>query len=175
MGKVQVLDHPLLQHKLSILRDKNTGVKEFREIVGEIAALMCYEATRKLPTQEVEIETPVAKAKVRVLAGKKMAIVPGGREAVTHWRVLEELRGAALLECRLTTGRTHQIRVHMASIGHPLLGDTVYGSSKNPYHLQGQALHAMILGFRHPATGEYMEFTAPLPEYFEKLLEKLRK
>ena len=76
MGKVQVLDHPLLQHKLSILRDKNTGVKEFREIVGEIAALMCYEATRNLPTQEVEIETPVAKAKVHVLAGKKMAIVP---------------------------------------------------------------------------------------------------
>lgn len=76
MGKVQVLDHPLLQHKLSILRDKNTGVKEFREIVGEIAALMCYEATRNLPTREIEIETPVATAKVRVLAGKKMAIVP---------------------------------------------------------------------------------------------------
>lgn len=76
MGKVQVLDHPLLQHKLSILRDKNTGVKEFREIVGEIAALMCYEATRNLPTREIEIETPVAMAKVRVLAGKKMAIVP---------------------------------------------------------------------------------------------------
>ena len=76
MGKVQVLDHPLLQHKLSILRDKNTGVKEFREIVGEIAALMCYEATRNLPAREIEVETPVAMAKVRVLAGKKMAIVP---------------------------------------------------------------------------------------------------
>ena len=76
MGKVQILDHPLLQHKLSILRDKNTGVKEFREIVGEIAALMCYEATRNLPTQEIEIETPVATAKVKVLAGKKLAIVP---------------------------------------------------------------------------------------------------
>ena len=71
-----IVEHPLLQHKLSILRDKNTGVKEFREIVGEIAALMCYEATRSLPTQEIEIETPVAMAKVRVLAGKKMAIVP---------------------------------------------------------------------------------------------------
>lgn len=76
MGKVQILEHPLLQHKLSILRDKNTGVKEFREVVGEIAALMCYEATRNLPTQEIEIETPVAPAKVRVLAGKKLAIVP---------------------------------------------------------------------------------------------------
>ncbi|MBQ2445858.1 MAG: uracil phosphoribosyltransferase [Oscillospiraceae bacterium] len=76
MGKVQILDHPLLQHKLAILRDKNTGVKEFREAVGEIAALMCYEATRNLPTEEVEIETPVAPAKVKVLAGKKLAIVP---------------------------------------------------------------------------------------------------
>ncbi|MBP3413208.1 MAG: uracil phosphoribosyltransferase [Oscillospiraceae bacterium] len=76
MGKVQILDHPLLQHKLAILRDKNTGVKEFREVVGEIAALMCYEATRNLPTEEVEIQTPVATAKVKVLAGKKLAIVP---------------------------------------------------------------------------------------------------
>ncbi len=76
MGNVQILDHPLLQHKLSILRDKNTGVKEFREVVGEMAALMCYEATRNLPTEEIEIETPVATAKVRVLAGKKLAIVP---------------------------------------------------------------------------------------------------
>lgn len=76
MGKVQILEHPLLQHKLSILRDKDTGVKEFREAVGEIAALMCYEATRNLPTKEVEIETPVATAKVKVLAGKKLAIVP---------------------------------------------------------------------------------------------------
>ena len=76
MGSLHVLEHPLLQHKLSILRDKNTGVKEFREIVGEISALMCYEATRNLPTQEVEIETPISMATVRVLAGKKMAIVP---------------------------------------------------------------------------------------------------
>ena len=76
MGSVHVLDHPLIQHKLSILRDKNTGVKEFREVVGEIAALMCYEATRNLPTEEKEVQTPMATAKVRVLAGKKMAIVP---------------------------------------------------------------------------------------------------
>ena len=76
MGSLHVLEHPLLQHKLSILRDKNTGVKEFREIVGEISALMCYEATRNLPTEEVEIETPIAKTKTKVLAGKKLAIVP---------------------------------------------------------------------------------------------------
>lgn len=76
MGELHVLDHPLLQHKLSILRDKRTGVKEFREVVGEISALMCYEATRNLPTEEIEIETPVAPARVRVLSGKKLAIVP---------------------------------------------------------------------------------------------------
>ena len=85
-----------------------------------------------------------------------------GKDAVTHYKVLERFGQATYVECRLETGRTHQIRVHMASIGHPLLGDTVYGSSRNPYHLEGQALHAMILGFVHPRTGEYMEFTAPL-------------
>ena len=107
---------------------------------------------------------------------KKMAINrKNGKEAVTHYKVLERFGQTTYIECRLETGRTHQIRVHMASLGHPLLGDTVYGSSKNPYHLQGQALHAMILGFVHPVTKEYMEFEAPIPEYFSKLLDKLRK
>lgn len=107
---------------------------------------------------------------------KKMAInYKNGKDAVTHYQVLERFGNATYVECRLETGRTHQIRVHMASKGHPLLGDQVYGSARNPYHLQGQALHAMILGFVHPRTGEYMEFEAPLPEYFVKLLEKLRK
>ena len=93
---------------------------------------------------------------------KKMAIVSGGRDAVTHWRVLEPLKGATLLECRLTTGRTHQIRVHMASIGHPLLGDPLYGPKKMPYPVQGgQLLHAFRIGFVHPRTGEEMLFEAP--------------
>lgn len=107
---------------------------------------------------------------------KKMAVnYKNGKDAVTHYRVLERFGNATYIECRLETGRTHQIRVHMASIGHPLLGDEIYGSGKNPYHLQGQALHAMVLGFIHPHTGEYMEFEAPLPDYFVKLLDKLRK
>ena len=106
---------------------------------------------------------------------KKMGIRKDGRRAVTHYKVLERFGEFTYIEAQLETGRTHQIRVHMRSIGHPLLGDTVYGSSRNPYHLEGQALHAMILGFVHPRTGEYMEFTAPLPEYFVKLLTKLRK
>ena len=101
--------------------------------------------------------------------------IPGGKHAVTHYRVLERFAKATYVECVLETGRTHQIRVHMASIGHPLLGDQVYGPEKNPWHLEGQALHAMTFGFIHPSTGEYMEFTAPLPAYFEELLQKLRK
>lgn len=107
---------------------------------------------------------------------KKMSINhKNGKEAVTHYKVLERFPNATYVECRLETGRTHQIRVHMTSIGHPLLGDTVYGSLKNPYHLEGQALHAMILGFIHPHSGEYIECISPLPEYFTKLLSKLRK
>ena len=106
---------------------------------------------------------------------KKMAIVPGGREAHTHWRVLEELRGATLIEARLTTGRTHQIRVHMASIGHPVLGDPVYGPKKPPYPVEnGQLLHAFRLGFIHPTTGEKLCFEAPPEKRFVYWLEKLR-
>lgn len=107
---------------------------------------------------------------------KKMAINhKNGKEAVTHYRVLERFSNYTYIECRLETGRTHQIRVHMSSIGHPLLGDSVYSSTKWPFSLVGQTLHAYILGFHHPKTGKYIETQAPLPEYFQVLLEKLRK
>ena len=107
---------------------------------------------------------------------KKMSTkAPNGRHAVTHYRVLERFGNYTYIECRLETGRTHQIRVHMSSIGHPILGDEVYGPAKCPFKLQGQTLHAKILGICHPSTGEYMEFDAPLPEYFLSLLERLRK
>ena len=106
---------------------------------------------------------------------KKMAINErNGKPAVTHYTVLERFGNYTLIECKLETGRTHQIRVHMTSIGHPLVGDEVYGPAKSPFKLQGQCLHAMVLGFVHPRTGEYMEFSADLPEYFKDLLKKLR-
>lgn len=105
---------------------------------------------------------------------KKMAVVStGGKDAVTHYRVLERFGSYTYVECRLETGRTHQIRVHMAHIGHPLLGDEVYGHKEKQFSLQGQTLHAKILGFHHPMTGEYIETDAPLPEYFTKLLKVL--
>ena len=124
-----------------------------------------------LKDEEGVIDAPIGRSpKDR----KKMAInYNNGKSAVTHYKVLTRFKDFTHIECRLETGRTHQIRVHMASIGHPLLGDAVYGPAKCPCKLQGQTLHAGILGFVHPRTGEYMEFSAPLPEYFEELLRKL--
>lgn len=107
---------------------------------------------------------------------KKMAVnEKNGKEAITHYKVLQRFQNYTYIECQLETGRTHQIRVHMSSIGHPLLGDEVYAPGrKHPYHLEGQTLHAKILGFVHPITNEYIELDAPLPEYFENLLNKLK-
>lgn len=108
---------------------------------------------------------------------KKMCVNhQNGRDAVTHYEVLERFGDYTYIACRLETGRTHQIRVHMASMHHPLLGDKVYGPQKCPFpELQGQTLHAKILGIVHPRTGKYLEVDAPLPEYFEKTLQKLRR
>ena len=107
---------------------------------------------------------------------KKMSInYNHGKNAVTHYKVLKRFRQYTHVECRLETGRTHQIRVHMASIGHPLVGDEVYGPKKCPFKaLQGQTLHARTLGIIHPTTGKYLEVNAPLPEYFIELLDRLR-
>ena len=107
-----------------------------------------------------------------------MAVLPGSlsaREAVTHYYVEERLPGFTYLRLRLETGRTHQIRVHLASLGHPVAGDPVYGPRKVLTELHGQCLHAGRLGFVHPTTGEYMEFSAELPEYFSGFLTKLRR
>lgn len=105
---------------------------------------------------------------------KKMSINhKNGKEAVTHYKVIQRFRNYTYIQCQLETGRTHQIRVHMASLQHPLVGDEVYGPAKCPFKLQGQTLHAKTIGIIHPRTGEYIEANAPLPEYFESLLKKL--
>lgn len=129
---------------------------------------------RSINTESGRVEAPIGRdPKDR----KKMAINhKNGKYAATNYKVLENINHKfAHIECSLETGRTHQIRVHMASIHHPLVGDTVYGPNKDPYHLEGQTLHAGVLGFIHPTTKEYVEFQAPLPDYFNQLLEKLRK
>lgn len=119
------------------------------------------------------VDAPIAR---NPIDRKKMAIDRvNGRNAVTHYTVIKNLKGYAHIECQLETGRTHQIRVHMASIKHPLLGDSVYGPAKCPYNLTGQTLHARTLGFIHPRTGKYVEFTSELPDYFNRLLLLLDK
>ena len=104
---------------------------------------------------------------------KKQAVVPGGRRAVTHYKVLQRFGNYTYVECALETGRTHQIRVHFAHIGHPVMGDEVYSRGKSKFNTMGQVLHAKTLGFIQPTTGEYIEVEAPLPEYFEKILKSL--
>lgn len=119
------------------------------------------------------VDAPIGRSKKD---RKKQAIDElDGRDAVTHFVVLERFGDYTLVECVLETGRTHQIRVHMSSIGHPVLGDDVYGPKKCPFNLEGQCLHAKVLGFIHPTTGEYVEFNSDYPDYMKKLLEKLRK
>lgn len=124
-----------------------------------------------LEAEEGTIDAPIGRDE---RDRKRMAVnEKNGKTAVTHYQVLKRFRDYSYIECRLETGRTHQIRVHMTSIGHPLLGDAVYGARKTPFHLEGQTLHAHKLGFLHPGNGAYVEVEAPLPAYFEHLLEIL--
>ena len=125
----------------------------------------------RLKEDEGTIDKPIGR---HPIDRKKMSVhCTNGREAITHYRVLKRFQQFTYIECQLETGRTHQIRVHMSSIGHPILGDQVYGPAKCPYKLQGQTLHAKVLGITHPTTGKYMEFDAPLTDYFQGLLEKM--
>lgn len=121
--------------------------------------------------QKGTVNAPIARHPVD---RKKMAVLAGGREAITHYEVLEQYAGYSYLTFLLETGRTHQIRVHMAHIGHPIIGDPLYGPAKDKWKLQGQCLHAGELTLTHPATGERMTFQAPLPVYFTTVLQKLR-
>ncbi len=138
--------------------------------ITRVYTAICY---NHFPEPEGTIDKPIARHKID---RKKMAIDPNGRNAVTHYKVIEELKNNfSLIECRLETGRTHQIRVHMASINHPLLGDEIYGPKSKPFKTEGQTLHAGVLGFNHPITGEYLEFHSELPSYFKNILNQLKK
>ena len=124
-----------------------------------------------LKEDEGTVDAPIGR---HPIDRKKMSINhKNGKEAVTHYKVIKRFKNFTYIQCQLETGRTHQIRVHMASLHHPLLGDVNYGPAKCPFKLQGQCLHAKIIGIVHPRTGEYVEADAPLPEYFEALLKKL--
>lgn len=131
---------------------------------------ICYGVIKE---DELTVDAPIGRS---VKDRKKMAInEAGGKRAVTHIKVLERFKEYTYVECRLETGRTHQIRVHMASIGHPLLGDDTYTNMRSKYKTEGQCLHAYILGFVHPTTNEYIETIAPIPDYFEKILIALSR
>lgn len=159
-GLLIVCKNDLAHQSLAEQLKEHSITRKYRAIVHGI-----------IPQDSLRIESSIGRhPKER----KKMAInVPNGKPAVTHVTVLKRFARYTYVECQLETGRTHQIRVHMASIHHPLLGDSVYGRAKEEYRLQGQTLHAMVFGFIHPKTGTYMEFEAPLPEYFQNLLTKL--
>ena len=160
-GSIIICKNDIAHHSIAEQLKEHSIVRRYRAIVHGI-----------LKDDEGTINAPIGRHPVE---RKQMAINhKNGKEAVTHYKVLQRFNGYTYVECRLETGRTHQIRVHMASIGHPLLGDAVYGPKKCPFSkLEGQTLHAMILGFVHPVSDEYIETIAPLPEYFEHLLKIL--
>ncbi len=157
---------------LLVVAKNNQAHIKLSEQIKDKKAYRCYWALLNGRIKENStVSAPIARHPVD---RKKMAIVAGGREAVTHYNVLEDLGEYTLCECILETGRTHQIRVHMASIGHSVVGDKVYGIKKEKFNLDGQLLHARTIGFDHPTTGEYMEFSKDVPEYFSDVLNKLR-
>ncbi|NCC15489.1 MAG: RluA family pseudouridine synthase [Clostridia bacterium] len=157
-----------------MIAKNDTAHQSLAEQLSEHSITRKYNAIVFNGFQEDEgtVDQPIGR---NPLDRKKMAITQKhSRKAVTHYRVIERMGNFTLIEAQLETGRTHQIRVHLTFIGHPLLGDMVYGPKKQPFQLDGQALHARVLGFVHPTTGQYMEFEAPLPESFEKLLLRIK-
>lgn len=160
-GSIIICKNDVAHQSIAMQLKEHTIVRRYRAIVHGV-----------IREEEGSIDAPIGRD---TADRKKMAVNrKNGKEAVTHYRVLQRFDSYTYIECRLETGRTHQIRVHMASIGHPLLGDCVYGPKKCPFpSLEGQTLHAMVLGFVHPVTGEYVETCAPLPAYFSHLLQVL--
>ncbi|MBC8062285.1 MAG: RluA family pseudouridine synthase [Clostridiaceae bacterium] len=160
-GALIVAKNDLAHNKLAEQLKAHTMTREYLALVEGI-----------IKDEEGTIDEPLGRHPSQRI---KIAILKGGRNAITHYKVIERYKEYTLIKCILETGRTHQIRVHMAHIGHPLVGDPVYGFKKQKFSLKGQVLHAQKLGFIHPTSGEYMEFSAPIPSYFSILINNLKK
>lgn len=156
---------------LIIAKNNEAHVKMSKQIQDRLVTKKYIALIRGVvKDDEATIDMPIARSKVD---RKKMAVNKDGKQAVTHFKVIKRYRGYTLLEIKIDTGRTHQIRVHMAKIGYPVVGDMVYSNGKNEFGIEGQMLHAKSLEFSHPITGKKMHLEAPLPEYFTKVLEEL--
>jgi len=156
---------------LIIAKNNEAHVKMSKQIQDRLVTKKYIALIRGVvKDDEATIDMPIARSKVD---RKKMAVDKDGKQAVTHFKVIKRYRGYTLLEIKIDTGRTHQIRVHMAKIGYPVVGDMVYSNGKNEFGIEGQMLHAKSLEFSHPITGKKMHLEAPLPEYFTKVLEEL--
>lgn len=156
---------------LIIAKNNEAHVKMSKQIQDRLVTKKYIALIRGVvKDDEATIDMPIARSKVD---RKKMAVDKDGKQSVTHFKVIKRYRGYTLLEIKIDTGRTHQIRVHMAKIGYPVVGDMVYSNGKNEFGIEGQMLHAKSLEFSHPITGKKMHLEAPLPEYFTKVLEEL--
>ncbi len=154
-----------------IAKNDNSHIKISKQIQERKVSKTYIALVRGLIKEnEATINMPIGRS---TKDRKKMAVTKNGKEAITHFKVLKRYDGFTLLEVKIETGRTHQIRVHMAEIGYPIVGDEVYSNGKNPFGVRGQMLHAAKLEFAHPATNEALTFEAPLPEYFQKVLNQL--
>ena len=122
----------------------------------------------EIKENEATINMPIGRS---TIDRKKMAVTKNGKEAITHFKVIKRYQDCTLLEINIETGRTHQIRVHLSHIGYPIIGDEVYSNGKNKWNIEGQCLHAKSLDFKHPITGKALHIEAPMPEYFQKILE----
>lgn len=160
-GILVVAKNDYAHNKLSLQLKEHSMTREYMALVEGI-----------VKDEEGTIDEPIARHPKEKI---KMAVVKGGKKAVTHYRVIKRFKSNTLLRCILETGRTHQIRVHMAYIGHPLVGDPVYGYRKQRFNLNGQLLHAGKLGFIHPDTGRYVEFESDIPEYFKRIISIISK